>query len=105
MDKWDAGRFSDIAATELGQKVWAFLNEQETIIKLETATKLRHPAVEAIDADLLSRFGEEIREDRFKQATGAMVRQIMERRGYHIDQSNVVIRNDVLFTRGTRYTT
>lgn len=105
MDTWVAGRFSDIAATKLGQEIWAFLNEKESLVKLETATKLRHPAVEAIGSDLVSSFGNEIHDDRYKQATGAMVRQIMESLGYHIDQQNVVIRNNALFTRGTRYTT
>lgn len=70
---------------------------------IETATYLRRPALQGVEPQLLSEFGDEIRGDRWKQLVGRMVRQIMERNGYSLDQSGVRIRNGQLFTSAARY--
>ena len=52
---------------------------------------------------MLAEFGKAVLDDRTKQMIGKMVRQIMERIGYVIDQQNVKITNGAPFSRATRY--
>ncbi len=59
---------------------------------------------EPLSPYLLSRFGDQIREDRIKQMTGHMIRQVLESRGYRVDWTNVRInREGNIFTSATRY--
>ncbi len=102
MTDYDPGRFSDVSDTPIGKKLWVFLNKRETVASLEVASDLGKPAVCGIENALLKEFGEDILEDRIKQLTGHMVKQIMERQGYVMEQNNVSIRS-VPFTKGTRY--
>lgn len=103
MFDFNAGSFSDVANTPIGRDVWQFLNTEIILARLDTATFLGRPALEGIQPQLLERFGEEIRPDRYKQMTGRMVRQIMEHRGYILDQANVRTRVGDLFTSAARY--
>ena len=96
------GRFSDVYSTELGEQLWAFLNEPSTLTAMEVASDLAKPAVAGIEEPLLNRFRDQVLDDRVKQAIGHMVRQVMEHLGYIIYQNNVTIRS-VPFTKGTRY--
>jgi len=101
--EFDAGTFREIANSATGQEIWKLLNEHDNLIRMETATFLSRPAVEALSPVLLSRIGEEVRQDRMKQMVGRMVRQILERCGYQIDQQSVRIPKPNVFTSGTRY--
>ena len=72
---------------------------------METATYLSRPAVEPLSPYLVKRFGDQVREDRIKQMTGHMVRQVIESRAYRVDRNNVRInRAGNIFVSGTRYT-
>ena len=101
--EFDAGSFREVASSPLGRGLWEFLNEKDNVIRMETATYLSRPAVEALSPSLLARFGDEVRQDRVKQMIGRMVRQILEPRGYRIDQQSVRISRENVFTSGTRY--
>lgn len=102
--KFDAGSFSEIAETETGRALWAFLNEREVLIRLETTTFLGRPALEGVQPQLIARFDTDIiKRDRWKQMMGRMTRQIMEEHGYLFDQSGVRIRVGNLFTSAARY--
>jgi len=103
MIEFDAGSFADVASTPLGSALWTFLNERDSLIRLETATYLKHPALEAVQPQLLERFGDEIRGDRWKQMMGRMTRQVMEEHGYALDQTGARIRGGELFTSAARY--
>jgi hypothetical protein len=83
--------------------LWDFLNQPDTLLRLDTATALDRPAVEAIEEPLLEKFGAKVLEDRIKQMIGHMVRQIMERRGYVIGVQNTKITNGAPFSRATKY--
>lgn len=95
----------------MAQQIWAFLNEYETKIILETTARLRHPAVEGIDELINEKFGalkslpqEEFH--RYKRMIGHMIRQVMENLGYELDAQNIKIRrptDDSFFTSGSRY--
>ena len=103
MLSFDPGSFSDIAGTRQGRALWEFLNDPESIGILETTTYLRRPALEGLQDRLLAEFGDEIRGDRWKQMIGRMARQVMESRGYQLDQTRVNIRVGDLFTSAARY--
>ncbi len=103
MFEFDAGSFSDLAETSTGKALWKFLNTEEALACLDTTTFLQRPALEGLQPQLLAKFGEEIRLDRWKQMTGRMVRQIMESRGYQLDQTGVRTRVGELFTSAARY--
>ncbi len=100
---FDAGMFSDLANTQTGELLWNFLNTEESMIRLETATSLYRPALEGLQQQLLERFGDEIKPDRWKQMIGRMVRQIMESRGYVLDRTGVRFREKILFLSAARY--
>lgn len=101
-DDYEAGRFSTTADTPLGRELWSFLNEHETVHSMEVATDLHHPAVAGIEEALLKKFGDAVLDDRIKQMIGHMVRQVMERNGYVVDQNNVKL-GSIPFSKATRY--
>lgn len=103
MPKYNPGVFKKIYETELGENLWDLLNQHDNFIRMETASKLFRPAVEAVLDELLKVFGDTVREDRVKQMIGHMIRQIMEQHGLHIDAQNVKVRSGNLFSRATRY--
>jgi len=97
------GHFKDVALTKIGASLMIFLTKNENIIRMETATELRRPAVEGLSRVLLENFEREIKKDRLKQFIGYIVRQIMEDIGYRVDVQNVAIRTGNLFSKATRY--
>ncbi len=98
-----AGSFSNLADTSIGRELWLFLNTEEVLVRLDTTTFLKRPALEGLQPQLLEKFGKEIKPDRWKQMIGRMVRQIMERQGYILDQTGVRTRVGELFTSASRY--
>lgn len=100
---YDPQNFGDLYQAPLGQELWPFLNEPANIIRMETATFLRKPAVEPLSPVLLERFGEAVLDQRIKQLVGHMVRQILEGRGYVVDRTGVRITRQNIFASGTRY--
>lgn len=96
------GKFAADYATEVGQKLWPFLNRADIVARMETASDLGQPALKPIEDLLLAEFGEDILADRIKQMIGHMVRQIMERRGYVYDAGDIKL-NSVPFYKASRY--
>ncbi|MBI9031440.1 hypothetical protein JEZ13_05515 [bacterium] len=107
--KYDAWKFAQLAETDFGTKLWEFLNEQDTFIRMETATRLYRPAVEGIAKELLIRFKDDFASLeasdylRIKQMIGHMTKQVMARHGYHVYMKNVRVITSNLFSKGTRY--
>lgn len=97
-------KFAMTFKDESGQALWDFLNEPETVIRMETASYLSRPAVEPLSPSLLQRFGPMVKRDRIKQMIGHMARQVMEAKGYSLDRSNVKItRVGNMFASASRY--
>ncbi len=96
-------RYKSIAASELGQKIWSYLNKNVTIAYLERAIELERPALVGMGWRLIEKFGDDVKNDTIKQAIGAMVRQILESRGHQFLKANVQFRNDELFASGAKY--
>ncbi len=100
--EYDPWKFIKLAESNLGKQLWNFLNEHDNLIRMETATDLKKPAVRALTNQLLSRFGEQVKEMRVKQMIGHMVKHIMKEREYEVDQRDVLV-NDGLFNKASRY--
>ena len=81
--------FRDLADTELGGGLWAFLKRPDNLIRMETATLLDRAAVEPLAAGLVFEFGDEVRDDRTKQMIGHMTRKVMEALGYELDRTGL----------------
>jgi hypothetical protein len=105
MTAYDPGSFSDLFHTPMGQALWAYLNEHDNLIRMDTATFLGRPAAEPLSPGLIAKFGDQVKQPRIKQFIGHMIRQILERRAYRIDRQNVRIRKIEwqMFTSATRY--
>lgn len=101
--KYQASVFSDLANEEFGKQLWRTLNEPKNVVRMETATFLRRPAVEPLGPILANSFGADVADDRTKQMIGHMVRQIMENQDYEIDRQGVRITRPNVFSTGTRY--
>ena len=100
---YDPWRFSDLAATDLGQALWAFLNERDNVLRMETASELGQPAVAALASRLVERFSDAVKQHRVKRMIGHMARQVMEHHGFVLDSQNVRVRVGNLFSRASRY--
>ena len=85
-------KFTDTFTHMDGAAVWAWLHEPDIRIRLETASSLHRPAVEAISPLLKTRFAEHTVRLKFRQMVGHMVRQVMEEDGYALHRSNVKTR-------------
>ena len=97
-------KFKSTYETENGKAIWAFLMLEINITRMETATYLSRPAIEPLSPFLLASFGPEIRQNRIKQMMGHMVRQIMEQRGFYLQQGNVrITRRGNIFASASRY--
>ena len=95
-------KFTSLYETDIGQQLWSFLTLPENVARLETASELTKPAVEGIEEQLLGTFREDVLADRVKQMIGHMVRQILEQRGWVLDQGDVKVQS-VPFMKATRY--
>ena len=102
MFAYSPDKFASLYASELGQRIWAFLTRPEQVARLETASELSKPAVEGIEEQLLAEFREEVLADRVKQMVGHMVRQILEQQGWVLDQADVKVQS-VPFSKAARY--
>ncbi len=102
MSVFDAGQFSGEYGSPVGRKLWNVLNRDDVVARMETASDLGHPALAAVEEILLLELGATIIQDRFKQMAGRMTRQIMERRGFQHETSDVRL-NSVPFYKASRY--
>jgi hypothetical protein len=102
MFSYNPEKFASLFATPTGRDIWNFMTSSEAVVRLETASELGKPAVEGIQELLLDAFGDEVLIDRTKQMIGHMARQVMEQRGWIIDQSEVRVLS-VPFIKATRY--
>ncbi|CAO3459791.1 hypothetical protein [Azospirillum argentinense] len=101
--QYDPQNFRDLAETELGEALWAFLKRPDNIIRMETATLLDRVAVEPLATGLVRRFGGEVQDDRTKQMIGHMARQLMEALNYELDRSGLRVTRPGLFASGSTY--
>ena len=81
----------------------AFLNEPENVGRMLAASDVGKPAVAGLGTreELMAALGEEIADNRWKQAIGHMVRAIMEANGRELASWGVPVKVDggSLFSR------
>ena len=85
----------------LEREIFEFLRQDSTIDAMVDASDRGRPAVEAIDTELLERFGDRVRPVRARQRIGRLVRPIMESRGLVPTRKQRT--SSRLFTSGTVY--
>ena len=100
--RYQVGPFTDVAPDWV-DGLWRFLNEPGVVTQMENASNDRRPAVEGISVELVLRFGHDVGQDRVKQFIGYLVRQVMERNGYAHESYGHTVRENPVFTKGSRY--
>jgi len=102
-----AGRYKPYKTDKDALAIWSFLNEPSTIIRMDTATFLGRPALEALTQLLLNNFSQcfdsEQQEDNkviseYKRLTGHMVRKVLENHGLEHYKSGVKVRTGIFST-------
>ncbi len=96
-------QFADMFESPLGISLWAFITSPTNQIRMETACDLKRTAAEALVYPLVLEFGDAIRQPRMKRMIGHMIRQVMEQRGFKLEQKNVRVRTGDVFVRASRY--
>ena len=87
-----------------GAGLWRWLQSDEAVAQMETASYLRRPAVEPLSPQLKRLFADQIHSLKARQMIGHMVRQILEARGYHLSRAKVKIsRKGNVFGFGSAY--
>jgi hypothetical protein len=102
MLEFEAGQFAVEYQTTEGKRLWAVLNRDDVVARMETASDLGQPALAPIEDILLAELGTAITRDRYKQMAGKMVRQVMEAHGFEHEASDVRL-NSVPFYKASRY--
>ena len=102
--------FKSLSETDNAKQLWKYLCSSESLIRMETATYLKKPALEPLAPHLQMTFDffqvektDKSTYDRFKQLAGSMVRSIMEEQGYEHEKSSVNILTGTLFNTASRY--
>lgn len=105
MDDYEPRNFSNLADTPFGRGLWRFLNERENVVRMETATYLGRPALEAMSPELEREFGaEHFADKQKKRMAGHMTKQVLARSGLRLDRTGVRINTPGnLFSTAARY--
>jgi len=101
-EDYDPQRFASLYA-DVGPKLSQFFASPIVVALLEGSVKLRRPAVEAIEEQLLEYAKDDVKNQRVRQLVGHMIRHLMAELGYELDQPEVRLPSGVLFTCGARY--
>jgi excisionase family DNA binding protein len=80
-----------------------FLNEHEIIIKMREASDGGRPAAEGIATDLVTRFGNDIKQDNLKKLIGRLIKPVMEEQGYRHYKRGVRCRPNPVFSVASSY--
>jgi hypothetical protein len=100
--RYDPQNFSDLYQA-VGPQLWDFMRRYDNVIRMETATFLDRAAVEPLGPYLLEEFGADVNQDRYRQMTGHMARQVMEALGYELDRSSLRLTRMNMFTTASAY--
>jgi hypothetical protein len=103
--EYEPAQFKALFESEIGSPLWAFMNEPDNVLRMETASYLNRPAVEPLSPGLVERFGREaVAQDRTKMMIGHMTKQIMQRRGYeHAAYDGRIRAEGNVFKFGSKY--
>jgi exosome complex RNA-binding protein Rrp4 len=112
---FNSKQFPDIYPGDKGLTIWNFLNERETVVRMQAVSDIGKPALLAIEKNLIFDFGiiekenqkqisseEKSKNDNLKRMIGSMVRQVLEQNGYVWVKSSKVT-NSKLFSTAALY--
>jgi exosome complex RNA-binding protein Rrp4 len=112
---FNSKQFPDIYPGDKGLKIWNFLNERDTVVRMQAVSDIGKPALLAIEKNLIFDFGiiekenqkqisseEKSKNDNLKRMIGSMVRQVLEQNGYVWVKSSKVT-NSKLFSTAALY--
>lgn len=104
---YDPKGFRGFFESDLGERIWEYLNTPLIFELMRLSTDFNRPAAEGIGDKLIETFGTEVdndKNDRIKQAIGHMIRAIMEHHGYeHIKSGNPCTKKGELFHYASKY--
>jgi hypothetical protein len=102
--EYNPRNFKNVFESEIGKNIWSYLNSDNGKERMILTTQLGHPAAEGIGDKLLEKCGEGVKVDNVKQATGHMIRHVMEEMGYKHNQRSVQCRKKTeVFSKASRY--
>ena len=112
---FNSKQFPDIYPGDKGLTIWNFLNERETVVRMQAVSDIGKPALLAIEKNLIFDFGiiekenqkqisseEKSKNDNLKRMIGSMVKQVLEQNGYVWVKSSKVT-NSKLFSTAALY--
>jgi len=101
---YEAGQFADVFGRDLQAKdVWEFLHERDNVLRMQTASELGRPAVEALAKRLIDRFSPWIEQPRIKRMVGHMTLQVMDANGFKLLKKGARVKVGGLFQRASLY--
>lgn len=95
--------FGPLSQEPWAQEIWAFLNEDDSIRRMEAASALGRPALEGVVIDLEQGWGDHLGSDQARKMVGAMIKEVMEPRGWEIESQGLKMQYGHQFSVATRY--
>lgn len=103
MDVFDGAEFGAFGQSRVARSLWRFLNKPDQVVRLEVASELGHAALDGVIVDLERKFNRSLRGKRTKQMVGAMIKRVLESRGWRIGKTGIRVRLGRRFTVAARY--
>ena len=101
---YEAGQFADVYGRDAqAQEVWDYLHERDNVLRMQTASELGRPAVEALAKRLVERFAPWVEQPRIKRMVGHMTLQVMDANGFKLLKKGARVRVGGLFQRASLY--
>ena len=98
------GTYKGAAERETLRAIQNYIESNDAMIRMETASDLIKPTAEALSAQLIIRFGEVVKENRVKRFIGWYIRKVLEAHEFSLDQQNCkVCSPNNIFIRAARY--
>ena len=101
---YEAGQFADVFGRDnQAKEVWEFLHERDNVLRMQTASELGRPAVEALATRLVERFAPWVEQPRIKRMVGHMTLQVMDTHGFKLLKKGARVKVGGLFQRASLY--
>jgi hypothetical protein len=100
---FDGAEFGAFGQSRAARSLWKFLNQPDQVVRLEVASELGHAALDGVVVDLERKFHKSLRNKRTKQMVGAMIKRVLESRGWRVGKKGVRVRLGRRFSVAVRY--
>ena len=103
MVAFDGAEFGAFGQSRVARSLWKFLNQRDQVVRLEVASELGHAAVDGVVIDMERKFDTSLRDKRTKQMVGAMIKRVLESRGWRVGEKGIRVRLGRRFSVAARY--